>query len=275
MKLAVLKPSGDLAALVSAYCLCNDPDGIYVDQSICTAPQLGACLCIQLGGEVITDFRDRKPLMSYAGIQSRIRHYRPESRVRSLVIFLTPLGSVRFLPSNGRALYNEGYDIGSMIGDGNVLRLRADASAAPDEPAVARAADAWLRFLFEQRRETMEFRRLAEAMRRVTECGISVSAVAQELDLSERQLERDFRDHLGLSPKQYQQLHRVIRSLQAVISGLGDPFEGFADQAHQIRNWQTYLGVTPGTFRRNGPSPLGEMFQRQVKDRADEWPHYI
>src|SRR6476469_4604088 len=105
MRLAILHPANDLRDLVTGYCLADDPKGVYVGETILAAPQLGACICVQFGGEVIADCRDAKPLVSFAGIQSRIRRYRPQAASLSLVVFLTPLGSIRFLPGNGTALF--------------------------------------------------------------------------------------------------------------------------------------------------------------------------
>jgi AraC-like DNA-binding protein len=275
MRLAMLRPACDLRDLVAGYCLCDDTESVYAGDTISTAPQLGACICVQLGGNVITDFRDAKPMISYAGVQSRIRCYRPEEQARSLVIFLTPLGSIRFLPSNGQELCDEGYEIGSMIGDGEALRLRAAATAALTDASLATCIDAWLWRLFERQAERSEFLRLAEAMRQIGPGWRPVTSVAQTLGLSERHLERSFQEHLGLSPKRYQLIHRVTRSLQAELTGKGDPLEGFSDQAHQIRNWQTYLGFTPGQMRRAGASPLGLMFQRQASNLPADWAHYI
>lgn len=275
MRLAILRPAVDLAELVTGYCLCDDPGGLYDGQTLSTAPQLGACICVQLGGDVVTDFRDARPLVSYAGIQPRIRRYRPEDKARSLVIFLTPLGSIRFLPSNGPELYDEGHELGGIMGDAEILKIRRDANAAPNDEEIGRCADVWLRRLFRRSPQRPEFLRLAHAMRQINHGSRTVQAVARGLDLSERQLERSFREHLGVSPKRYQQIFRVTRSLHATLTGRGDPLEGYADQAHQVRNWQTYLGFTPGHVRRNGQSPLGQMFRHETKDAPQDLVHYL
>lgn len=275
MRLAMMQPAADLRDCVAGYCLCDDPAGSFDGAVIATAPQLGARICLQLGSDVLTDFRDARPLVSYAGIQSRIRHYRPEGTARSLVIFLTLLGSIRFLPSNGREIYDEGYDIGGMIGDGEMLRLVRAAGAAPDDAGIAASVDAWLRHAFDRRGTRSEFLRLAAAMEEIGKGNRTVTQIASRLDLSERQLERSFQEHLGVSPKRYQQICRVTRSLQAMLSGSGDPLDGFSDQAHQIRNWQTYLGFTPGHMRRTGPSPLGTLFQQEMKTAPQTWAHYL
>ena len=275
MHLSILRPAVDLEKLVSGYCLWADPDCEFVGETICTAPQLGACLCLQLGGDVLTDFRDPTPLMSYAGVQSGIRRYRPLASARSLVIFLTPLGSIRFLPSLGGELCDEGHDIAGIVGDGEVRRLHVAATAAPDNDLLRQTVDAWLRNRFARSASRYDHHRLAEAMVRIGRPEETILSIAHRLDISERQLERSFREHLGLSPKRYQQVHRVTRSLQRTLSGQGDPMDGYSDQAHQIRNWQAYLGFTPGQLLRRGASPMGAMFREVAGAEHEGWAHYI
>ena len=70
-------------------------------------------------------------------------------------------------------------------------------------------------------------------------------------------------------------LDRVTRSLHAATTGKGDPLDGFADQAHQIRSWQSFLGFTPGQMRRRGLSELGALYQQQSGPLAEGWAHYL
>ena len=149
MELAIIKPAADLADLVRFYCLCDDPEGSYLGRNIVTAPQLGLCLCLQLNDFVLTDFADPRPLMSISGVQPRLRHYVPEGSVRALIMFFTPLGSIRLAPHEGPTLYAEGFDSGSLFGDGAVQSLRQAASAAPDPDAIGHETDAWLRRMFQ------------------------------------------------------------------------------------------------------------------------------
>jgi AraC-like DNA-binding protein len=271
----MIMPAADLAAFVAGYCYCDDPEGVFDSVAITAAPQAGACLCIQLGDDVDTDFRDRRPRLSYAGVQARLRAYRPIGRARSVVVFLTALGTVCFLPSSGRDLFDEGMEAGSIIGDHAVLALRQYASAADDESTACRAIDDWLRPYFTRRAPSAAQQRLAAAMTMVGHEARPIASVARHLDLSERQLERCFMEHLGLPPKRYQQIGRVAASVHAALSGQGDALEGYADQAHQIRSWKHYLGFTPGHMRKTGPSPVGEMYLAEARRLPRAWAHYL
>jgi transcriptional regulator GlxA family with amidase domain len=69
-----------------------------------------------------------------------------------------------------------------------------------------------------------------------------------------------FHRHLGVSPKQLADLERLQSSLKGVQTGSRDPVQGFADQAHQIRNWRRRLGVTPGAYAHAPHTPMADHF---------------
>lgn len=75
--------------------------------------------------------------------------------------------------------------------------------------------------------------------------------------------------HLGLGPKALIDLYRLDRSLRALQRGKADGVDGFADQAHQVREWRRRLNITPGRYVREGRSALAEVF-----DRAAERPAF-
>ena len=85
-----------------------------------------------------------------------------------------------------------------------------------------------------------------------------VSEFAEEWDISMRTLERTVRRDFGLTPKQVMRRARVL-DFAARLCGVADAEEEeivlrFFDQAHQIREFQAFFGVTPVEFReaRNG-----------------------
>lgn len=96
-------------------------------------------------------------------------------------------------------------------------------------PAVAAAAD-W----FEERRFA---------------CG--VAALASDLSMSPRHVERLFADHVGLGPKLVARILRFQELLAAARSTPGAPWtdlaarSGYADQAHAIRDFREFAGTTP------------------------------
>jgi AraC-like DNA-binding protein len=86
-------------------------------------------------------------------------------------------------------------------------------------------------------------------MRTVSEC-------AAEAGLSEGHFRRRFAQRHGYSPKTYQRIVRVDRLIRRLHER---PWEedpgpahddGFADQAHAIREFRAVTGLTPGEYRR-------------------------
>ena len=78
---------------------------------------------------------------------------------------------------------------------------------------------------------------------------LNITALAAEIGVSERQLERLFHERLGVTPKHYA---RVVR-LEHAISQLphfGTQADvaaatGYADESHLLRDFRALSGVTP------------------------------
>ena len=81
-----------------------------------------------------------------------------------------------------------------------------------------------------------------------------MAAVARELGLSERQLERRLLTRTGLTPKRYASLRRFERAASA-LNGAESLAQlaleaGYYDQSHFIREFSRYAGTSPGRFVR-------------------------
>jgi len=84
---------------------------------------------------------------------------------------------------------------------------------------------------------------------------ISVTSLRTDLSLSERQLERTFLQHIGLSPRQFARTTRF----RQVVPLLNQPHlsltnvayrAGYYDQAHFIHDFKSLAGITPREYRR-------------------------
>lgn len=80
---------------------------------------------------------------------------------------------------------------------------------------------------------------------------LSVDQLAQEACVSTRQLERQFKERIGLSPKLYTRLMRFsrawyMREKDSEVTWLEIAHScGYADQMHMIRDFRDFVGVTP------------------------------
>ncbi|QYU67776.1 helix-turn-helix domain-containing protein [Leptolyngbya sp. 15MV] len=87
-----------------------------------------------------------------------------------------------------------------------------------------------------------------------------VPDVAASLGLSERRLQQLCRDHFGLSPRSLRQLHRfhrLLRALRSIARPDWAPLaldHGYCDQAHLVREFRRFTGLTPTAYRRRAVS---------------------
>jgi AraC-like DNA-binding protein len=83
---------------------------------------------------------------------------------------------------------------------------------------------------------------------------ISVEELSRQVFISRRQLEREFKANIGMSPKMYIRIARLNRAHRLLerdpspnLAGLS--YEtGYADQAHFIREFKALTGVTSSEF---------------------------
>jgi AraC-like DNA-binding protein len=85
-----------------------------------------------------------------------------------------------------------------------------------------------------------------------------VGKVAAALDWSHRHFIARFSEAAGLSPKRYARLLRfgrvLLRLERQPATGLAEIAQdaGYADQAHFNREFRTFAGISPGTYRKIG-----------------------
>lgn len=83
---------------------------------------------------------------------------------------------------------------------------------------------------------------------RATAGSASIDQLAREAGLSRRQLERQFRERVGLPPRLFGRILRFQRAFRALGTGNGAAVAarcGYADQAHLVREMRRFGGCTP------------------------------
>ena len=81
-----------------------------------------------------------------------------------------------------------------------------------------------------------------------------VDQIAEHFAMNVRQMERLFREYVGVTPKWVIQRYRLIESAERIAAGDVADFAGlaldlgYADQAHFIRDFRATIGVTPGAY---------------------------
>jgi AraC-like DNA-binding protein len=100
--------------------------------------------------------------------------------------------------------------------------------------------------------EQLHFDRIVYATKQLQQRQLSVSALADEVNLSESQFGRLFRRQVGLSPKQFSRIARLNRALNSSANQVyGITLEqlairfGYHDAPHLVHEFQTLVGVPP------------------------------
>jgi len=82
----------------------------------------------------------------------------------------------------------------------------------------------------------------------------SIAAVAAGIGLGERQLQRRFREAVGLTPKQFARIRRMREAAAGMLrpgspgwAAVAADF-GYADQSHLIDEFSQLTGLTPVAF---------------------------
>lgn len=101
---------------------------------------------------------------------------------------------------------------------------------------------------------------------------VDAQALAHLEGVTRRQLERDFRRCLGLSPGAYARVARFQRAAAAVSAGasIADTAAllGYADQAHLTRSFTRYSGLTPRELAQQGARPGRELLRAGLAGRV-------
>ncbi|GGN02957.1 AraC family transcriptional regulator [Dyadobacter beijingensis] len=188
------------------------------------------------------------------------RNVRANGRIRLLIAVLYPFGAAALCQMPASELRNR------IIGCDELFRYNA--GSITDEIAnsvtIFDKIHAAERFLLSQMQGSGSADALiANAISLIhKEHGLMpVARLARLSGVTERQLQRKFEAHIGISPKRYAGIARMqyalkmLRRKPAGLSLAGVACEsGFFDQAHLIREMKNLSGLTPGQYL--GPHDL-------------------
>jgi AraC-like DNA-binding protein len=212
-------------------------------------------LTINIGRPNLDAFGAMVPRASLLGIQTHARDWVSGPDTYFVMVLLTVRGLVHLFPCTGADTIDSVLDLGSLIGDRQGRGIVEDVALAWHPRLIAAQLDNWLSRRLQATKPPVEAVPFAAACEMLKRDG-RVCAVAAEVGISRRQLQRWSQAHIGLGPKELADLERLQASVNSVQTGRGDPIAGFSDQAHQIRTWRRRLGITPGSYKQ---SPLSIM----------------
>jgi AraC-like DNA-binding protein len=184
---------------------------------------------------------------------------RPRGPARMLGIRFHPDGAARVFAEPMHELSGRFTPVEAL--SAKLSRNLEDALEAPDPIANIEAA-----LLFAAQASRGD-ELIAEAVRRISGGSFEIAALARELSLSPRQLERRFRAAVGLSPKVFCRIQRFTNVFHAfddpLCDWVGTAFRcGYYDQSHLIRDCKSFSGSTPAMLLANDAGLARHFYER-------------
>lgn len=168
---------------------------------------------------------------------------------------------IRFKPEGVYPLLGaSAAELGETTADAEALtgrRFREFCRRLREQPSTAARLALSEHFFQEQlrRREVEHYylHRAAELIRR-SHGQLSIDHLAGRVHISRRQLEREFKEKIGLTPKHYSRIARLNKANRLLEAGRASSLtalayaSGYTDQAHFIREFKLFTGENPSAF---------------------------
>lgn len=168
-----------------------------------------------------------------------------------LGIRLTPEGMMQLFQTSVSFIFNYYTDAEKFLGNDRTEVIEKIITAADIKERMFLVES----FIHSQlKHDAVQRNYFAEAMKLLRdEEVIEIADVSKQVFVGERQLQRAFKSHLGISPKNY---HRLMRLKKAHLNGLINAGSfttmayqlGYADAAHFSRDFKTYFGEAPASY---------------------------
>ena len=184
---------------------------------------------------------------------------------------LTPIGARRLFGIPMHELSERIVDFSDVMGREGA-RLETQIAEAPDWETRFDQLD---RFLLQRIGAAQPVSgAVRHAWNRLSDTGgmIPVSALADELDWSRKHLANRFREDVGLAPKTIARLLRFRRVVDRQPADLSSRWTdvaldaGYFDQAHLIRDFRQFAGMTPVDFRRSRLTDGSGVIDNSTRD---------
>lgn len=185
------------------------------------------------------------------GLMDRYRVFRSSAHIGTVLVFFHDGGAAAFFKEPLHELFRESISLDNFMLRSELLVLEEQLAEAASDVARIRCVE---QFLLSQRRPGKADALVMAAVSLIhrSRGHIRIGALADQLNISQRPLEKRFRQVVGASPKKFASIVRIQYILQRYtgsqsLSALGHE-AGFFDQAHFIKEFKTFTGETPEKF---------------------------
>jgi AraC-like DNA-binding protein len=206
----------------------------------------------------------RVPLL--AGPYSRPFEIDPSRSTAVLGVVFRPGAARMFFPVASHELHNRDAALSELRPD-EADRLLNEVCLARDEEARLRAMEGYLYGKLLMGRSVPAAVRYG--VRQLSRGGMrSIGHIQADTGLSHTRFIQIFREHVGLTPKLFCRVRRFRAVLDRLAKGMPVSWAevaadcGYFDQAHLIRDFRAFAGITPGEYLRALPEGFGPKLAR-------------
>jgi AraC-like DNA-binding protein len=192
------------------------------------------------------------PSAFLVGLQQKPLMFRSDGTVRLVSTRFYAWGTLPFFETQSKSSPNLGISLGNEWHD-LFAKLKPLVEADNYDDAVAGMEDFLIAKLLVSSIDLKQIESAAKMLHH-QKGQFRIAELADYCNLSERQLQRVFRDSVGVSPKllartiRFEEIRRrLMFEPEANLTELAYEF-GYTDQAHFIRDFKEFAGRTPGEF---------------------------
>ncbi|MEM7034290.1 MAG: helix-turn-helix domain-containing protein [Chloroflexota bacterium] len=265
------QPHPDLASLVNFYWTLEVPaeDNSHRQQII---PDGSIEMAFILGDDIKRYISDDEfilqPRAMVLGQRIKPFYIEPVGYVNTFSVSFYPYGFANFITEPIKNLVNKETPLDLLFGEASAKELEQRILKAEDTKQRIAVIEA---FLFDQLNNKTTIDTIVKTTIDAllsTKGSTPINKILKQ-DLSKRrQLERKFRQQIGISPKQLSKVIRLQTALKMLLNEEAETLTRIAyeseyyDQAHFIKDFKEFTGVSPKEFLGNKTMALSSLFYK-------------
>jgi hypothetical protein len=271
MNYQIYKPHSDLQTIVKCYWTLEVPEQKDVQRQL-ILPDGCMDMCFTLGDDIKRhtgddDFIIQPRQMLLGQITERF-YIEPTGYVNTFAVRFYPYGFANFIDLPFNQLRNKETPLKKLFGAEIAEQLSQEIIQAR---TTAERIDIIERFLFERLNDKATIGNIVKSTidTMFLSNGSKPLNAILKYDLPKRrQLERNFNKQIGLSPKQLSKVIRLQATLQMLLNQTTETLTNIAheseyyDQAHFIKDFKEFTGITPKEFLTDGRMTLSSLLYK-------------
>lgn len=187
------------------------------------------------------------------GMSDSYKVFQNSAGIGSILVYFTETGFIHFSSNPAHELFNLSLSLDDIFDKNDIRETEEKLAAVTSDKQRIRVVE---QFLLSQLRDIQTDKLIVEAVKLIYEHKgtIKVKELNQKLCISQSPFEKRFRKIVGTTPKKFASVirfHSVLDTMNKTKSLTDICYENhFFDQAHFIKDFKQYTGMTPDHFKR-------------------------